>query len=104
MYIVLYNFQIKPELEKDFIKGWKGLTSLIYKFEGSLGSRLHKKDNENYIAYAQWPNKTVFENSGSNLPEQADHFRDMMRASCQDIKVLEKLDVTEDLLAHNVFK
>lgn len=43
MYIVLYTIIIKPNQEEKFIEAWKGLTSLIYKYEGSLGSRLHKK-------------------------------------------------------------
>lgn len=101
MYIVLYNFEVKPEKEKQFIESWKGLTDLIYKYEGSLGSRLHKKDNLNYIAYAQWPNKMKFEVSGKNLPEKANDFRELMRASCEAIEVLHKLEVVEDLLKKN---
>ena len=53
MYVVMYSFQIKPHQEQNFIESWKGLTALIYKYEGSLGSRLHKQKPQNYIAYAQ---------------------------------------------------
>ena len=101
MYIVLYAFYIKPNKETDFIKGWKGLTTLIYQHEGSLGSRLHKKEKLNYIAYAQWPSKSKFENSGSNMPKEADSYRNLMKDSCSEIKIIEKLEVIEDLLKTN---
>ncbi|WP_299363848.1 antibiotic biosynthesis monooxygenase [Winogradskyella sp.] len=98
MYIILYTFNVIPNKEDDFIEGWKGLTEFIYKHEGSLGSRLHKSDEHNYLAYAQWPDKATFENSSGNLPVQAEHFRSLMRASCNTIDILNKLDVVEDLL------
>tara|TARA_R110002049_G_scaffold159908_3_gene324948 strand:- start:671 stop:988 length:318 start_codon:yes stop_codon:yes gene_type:complete len=97
MYIVLYAFKVKPNQEENFIDSWKGLTSLIYKHEGSLGSRLHKKDVLNYIAYAQWPDKKTFDKSGKNLPEEANVYRNKMRSSCEKVEVLEKLEVVEDL-------
>ncbi len=98
MYIVLYAFDVRSNKEEDFIKGWKGLTELIYKYEGSLGSRLHKSDLGRYIAYAQWPNKMTFEESGKKLPEEANTYRELMRASCEKIEILHKLDALEDLL------
>ena len=98
MYIVLYKFQIKPELRHDFIKGWKGLTELIYKHEGSLGSRLHQSCEHHYIAYAQWPSKTIFENSGNKLPVEASKYRDIMKNACERIEIVEKLELIEDLL------
>lgn len=98
MYIVLYNFEVKINKEDDFIKAWKGLTELIYKHEGSLGSRLHKSNAKHYLAYAQWPNQQTFENSGNKLPEKANEFRQLMRASCEKIEVLYKMEMLEDLL------
>ncbi|REE08432.1 antibiotic biosynthesis monooxygenase [Winogradskyella pacifica] len=98
MYIVLYAVIIKPNQEDNFIEAWKGLTSLIYKYEGSLGSRLHKKDALNYLAYAQWPDKNTFDTAGGNLPKEANHFRDIMKASCEKFEVLDKFEVIEDLL------
>ena len=98
MYIVLYKIIIKPNQEEEFIQAWKELTSLIYKYEGSLGSRLHKKDALNFFAYAQWPDKNTFDNAGGNLPEDANHFRDIMKGSCEKFEVLEKFEIIEDLL------
>ncbi|MBU2926819.1 antibiotic biosynthesis monooxygenase family protein [Winogradskyella psychrotolerans] len=98
MYVVLYSIVIKPEQEDQFIGAWKGLTTLIYKYEGSLGSRLHKKDTLNFFAYAQWPDKNTFDNAGGNLPEEANELRDIMKASCEKFEVLEKFEMIEDLL------
>ncbi|WP_179337558.1 antibiotic biosynthesis monooxygenase family protein [Winogradskyella ludwigii] len=98
MYVVLYTIIIKPNQEDNFIEAWKGLTNLIYKYEGSLGSRLHKKDALNFFAYAQWPDKNTFDNASGNLPEEANHFRNKMKASCETFEVLEQFEMIEDLL------
>ncbi|GAA4891091.1 hypothetical protein GCM10023311_14260 [Flaviramulus aquimarinus] len=99
MYIILYSFQVKPEKEQNFIKGWKDLTNLIYKHEGSLGSRLHKQSAYQYVAYAQWPDKSTFKASGEKLPKQeADKARSLMRSSCENIEILNELEVVEDLI------
>ncbi|WP_299547933.1 antibiotic biosynthesis monooxygenase [Seonamhaeicola sp.] len=98
MYIVMYSFKVKPEQEGTFLESWRALTKLIYKYEGSLGSRLHKKESLHYIAYAQWPDKLSFDNSGSELPLEANKYRDLMRSSCEDTKVIHKFEVVEDLL------
>ncbi|MEC3906343.1 antibiotic biosynthesis monooxygenase [Tamlana sp. 2201CG12-4] len=98
MYIVLYSFVVKSNREKEFVQSWKALTELIYKHEGSLGSRLHKEADQHYIAYAQWPDKSKFENSGHNLPDEAEFFRKLMRESCKKIEIVKKLEVVDDKL------
>ena len=62
MRTIIYQFKVKELLNEEFINAWKELTELIYKYENSLGSRLHKKDDQTYIAYAQWPDKYTMEN------------------------------------------
>jgi quinol monooxygenase YgiN len=103
MYCLIYQFDVKPEKTKEFEAAWVGLTKLIYEFEGSLGSRLHIDENGNYIAYAQWPSKDVFDNAGNNMPAEADLFRKAMRESCTEIKTLYKLDEVTDLLKAEFF-
>ena len=98
MFAVIYSFQIKPDHENEFLDAWKGLTSLIYEYEGSLGSRLHKEKDDHYIAYAQWPDKSTWKNSGGNLPESANLVRLQMKNSCEKIETLFELDMVEDLL------
>ena len=54
MFAVIYQFKVKENRKAEFINAWKQLTHLIYEYEGSLGSRLHKQDDDVYLAYAQW--------------------------------------------------
>ena len=104
MFAVIYNFKVKPNKQERFIQGWKGLTELIYKFEGSLGSRLHRVGELEYLAYAQWPSKEVWINAGSNLPESATFFKSEMKESCVKIETTIQLDMVIDLLNQDVFE
>ncbi|MEM7160891.1 MAG: antibiotic biosynthesis monooxygenase [Bacteroidota bacterium] len=102
MFAVIYRFKVKEEYEKDFIQAWREMTLLIYQFEGSLGSRLHRESENTFIAYAQWPDKFTFNNSGSKLPESAKLISQRMRASCENISTLHKMETHEDLLQSEV--
>jgi heme-degrading monooxygenase HmoA len=98
MFAVIYSFKVKPGQAKSFEKAWENLTHLIYEFEGSLGSRLHKKDDLHYIAYAQWPDKSTWQNSGAKLPESSADIRKAMKDACEHIETLYELDMITDLL------
>ena len=98
MFSVIYKFEIKPDRKDSFEKSWKDLTHLIYNYAGSLGSRLHKKDKCNYIAYAQWPNKETWENSSNKLPEKSIEISKLMKESCNSIETLYELELIKDLL------
>ncbi|MBT8261019.1 MAG: antibiotic biosynthesis monooxygenase [Bacteroidia bacterium] len=104
MFTVIYSFKVKPNKEKVFIDSWKGLTSLIYKHEGSLGSRLHRENENLFIAYAQWPNKETWGKSGGKLPDSAAEFRKAMKDSCISIDTIYKMEVVSNLLKSNSFK
>lgn len=97
MFAVLYSFTIKPNKQEAFVKAWAELTELIYEYEGSLGSRLHRKSDTQYIAYAQWPSEAVYKNSGDNLPSSTDAVRQTMRDCCDKIEVLHELEMVADL-------
>jgi len=101
MFSVIYKFEIKPNREDSFEEAWKNLTSLIYDYAGSLGSRLHKKDNCIYIAYAQWPNKETWENSANKLPKEAAEVSKLMKESCISTETLFELELIEDLIKNN---
>ena len=103
MFAVIYLFEVKNGKEAQFIDAWKQITQLIYTHEGSLGSRLHKKDNTTYIAYAQWPNKEAWESAGEKLPEQASTIRLKMKEACTSIQTIHELAVIEDLTASKPF-
>lgn len=101
---IIYSFRVLNGKEEDFINGWTELTKLIYVFEGSYGSRLHKVDDQLFIAYAQWPDKEMYNGSGNNLPATAEAYRQQIRSSCSDIKTEFELGViVMDLLKNEPF-
>lgn len=104
MFAVIYKFKVRQGQDKKFKESWKALTQLIYKHEGSLGSRLHKSEGQLYIAYAQWPDKETWEKSGSKLPKSADAVRMAMRESCEEIKTEYQLEIADDLLKSDLNK
>lgn len=97
-FTVIYSFKIIEGKENEFITCWTELTKLIYKYEGSYGSRLHKVNENLFIGYAQWSSKEVFDKSGNNLPETANNFRKQMRDSCSEIKTIHEMYEVQDLL------
>lgn len=98
MFAAIYHFEVKENKETELIKAWEELTQLIYEYEGSLGSRLHSSGDNSFIAYAQWPNKELWENSGDKLPEQAKEVSKRMKEACIRIETLHELDCVSDLL------
>lgn len=102
-FTVIYSFQVLEGKEDEFILAWKGLTELIYEFRGSLGSRLHKLNESEYIAYAVWPNRETFYDVNRVLPDSADEFRTAMREACSKIETVYELDVVEDLISDHPF-
>lgn len=98
MFCVVYSFQVKPNLNDQFIKAWHDLTNIIYNNAGSLGSRLHRESNNHYVAYAQWPDKESWENASAKLPEESKFISQLMKDSCEKIETLYDLDVIDDLL------
>ncbi len=103
MFAVIYSFNIIPEKEDQFIHAWHELTRLIYQHENSYGSRLHREEENRYIAYAQWPDKATWKNAGPKLPPEADPFRRQMRDCCQEIKTLYEMELVDDQLAQHPF-
>lgn len=98
MFAVIYLFNVKPGHSESFITAWKELTLLLRERCHGLGSRLHKSTENEYIAYAQWPDKASWEQAGSLLSTEVTTIRENLRASCLEVKTLYELDVVADLL------
>lgn len=98
MFSVIYSFQAKEGFEETFESAWKELTILFLDFAGGLGSRLHKSEGNQYIAYAQWPDEETWEVANSKLPDDASKIREAMRNAIEKIEILYKLNVVDDLL------
>ena len=98
MFAVIYSFKVKPGLIEEFKQTWKELTVLIYHYEQSFGSRLHSSEENVFIAYALWPDKNTWKNSGTKLPSQATILRNRLRDVCEEFNTLHELIVEEDFL------
>ena len=58
MFCVIYRFTVKPGHEAQFRRHWLAVTKWYYHNAGvGLGSRLHRADTNEYIGYAQWPDR-----------------------------------------------
>ena len=57
MFAVLYRWRLKPGREDEFRENWKVLTVGIQRTYGATGSRLHRADNGEIVAYAVWPSR-----------------------------------------------
>jgi heme-degrading monooxygenase HmoA len=71
MFIVLYRWSIKPELEDQFIRAWSEVTDYYRKNHGSLGSRLHKGSDGIFYSYAQWRSAEQRQKAFEIVPELA---------------------------------
>lgn len=100
---MIYSFAVHKGMADKFIETWSELTRLIYRFEGSYGSRLHQVNDELYIAYAQWPDRATWAASGDRLPETSVGLRTRLRECCREIKTEYELKEIKDLLVNEVF-
>ena len=98
MFVIIYKFKVKKGSEAEFVKYWKLSTEIFVKYQGSLGSRLHKETDNTYIAYAQWSSEKMFDNLSSKIPERLEKIIDRMRDYCDMIEILYRLHCVEDLL------
>jgi heme-degrading monooxygenase HmoA len=98
MFSVIYSFDVKTDSVETFIAAWKKMTVLLYTREGSLGSRLHKVSDNQYIAYAQWPDRETWAKEKTNLPKSANEYQRIMSECCNSIKTEYAMELVEDLL------
>ena len=66
-FAVLYTWTVVPALEDDFVKAWS-VATMAYRTIGALGSRLHRSDEGEFVAYAEWPSREVWQESGARSP------------------------------------
>jgi heme-degrading monooxygenase HmoA len=54
MFVVLYRWRIKAELEAQFIAAWSEITAYYSENKYWRGSRLHRGADGIFYSYAQW--------------------------------------------------
>ena len=97
MFAVLYRWKLKPGTEAAFREAWCAATEAIRTRYGTGGSRLHRTEDDEVIAYAVWPSRADWEkaqNDSATLPDASDRMR-----ACVAVRVsTTPLDVIDDLL------
>jgi hypothetical protein len=96
MYIVLYRWRVKPELEAQFVEAWSEVTRFYVENFDSLGSRLHCGDDGIWYAYAQWKTAEQREYAFQNAPKMP--AGDKMRAAIEESFPEVKLEIQADYL------
>jgi len=96
MHCILYRFAVKDGMETAFVRHWETVTRMLLK-AGSLGSRLHRKDDNTFIGYAQWPSKEAYHQERV-LDDAFQEARSNMAACCNAIETLAELETVSDLL------
>lgn len=96
MFVILYRWRINPEKEAQFIEGWAEITGYYRENFDSLGSRLHRGDDDTFYAYAQWKTAEQRENAFRNSPkfEAANLMREAIVESFPEVR----LEILSDYL------
>lgn len=97
MYAVTYRWRVAPENEEDFKHRWHDLTVDIMRDHGGGGSRLHRAENGDWVAYARWPSKEARDKAFSDYSKQPDHSTPQREGRAELIEEV-WLEITDDLL------
>lgn len=97
MFCVIYEFIVEKSQQDRFKELWHQLSLRIRSESESLGSRLHKviDDEETWIAYAQWPARSVYENTPENVSYS--DVQELFVETCKGIKILYQMDCVDNL-------
>ena len=99
MFVAVYRWRLKEGQEGRFREGWRRLTEELARERGGLGSRLHRADDGEWVAYAQWPDRRAWEAGASGEVADAEAVA-LMRESVEVSHPAVLLEVAEDLLRH----
>ncbi len=102
MFIALYRWKVKIGHEQDFLAGWHSRTKEIYQHCNSLGSRLHQAEDGTWVAYAQWPDRQIYD-AAQSIPVVNAEAREMFRESIEESYPDIYMNVIDDLLKPEVF-
>lgn len=97
MFAVQYRWRMKPGMEDTFRAAWRTMTEAIRARHQTSGSRLHRTDDGELVAYAVWPSRQAWEaarKQASADPEAGA----AMRACIEQSLGAVPLDIVDDLL------
>jgi len=101
MFIVLYRWRIKLQLEQQFIESWSEITEYYLKNFDSLCSRLHRGNDNLFYAYAQWKSSEQRKQAFQNLPAGITARKKILEAIEESFPEIE-LEITSDFLKSQI--
>ncbi len=97
MIAVIYRWRVEKKHEAEFQRRWHEITQDILQHHGGGGSRLHKAENGEWVAYARWPSR---QDRDRAFAARAHEMQDKTPQGEGKAELLEEiwLDITDDLL------
>lgn len=83
-FAVVYRWRLVEGKEEQFRAAWERVTLALLTHRGALGSRLHRTEDDTWLAYAQWPDRETWQRSRDAEPIDAaslDQMRDAVKES-----------------------
>ncbi|MGI8787928.1 MAG: hypothetical protein ACR2HG_09230 [Pyrinomonadaceae bacterium] len=91
MFVVLYRWRVKSNLEQQFVESWSAITSYLRSEYDSLGSRLHRGDDGIWYGYAQWKSagqrEQAFASQSEMISEASQKMREAVAESFPEIQL-----------------
>jgi len=84
-------------MEQSFQDAWQEVTRQLIRERGGRGSRLHRSSDGEWIAYAQWPSRQIWEASRA-LGAVDPIASKALQASIEETKEPLLLDLVSDML------
>ncbi|MDQ3180168.1 MAG: antibiotic biosynthesis monooxygenase [Acidobacteriota bacterium] len=92
MFVVLYRWRIKPNLESQFVKNWSVRTAYLREKYDSLGSRLHRGSDGIWYSYAQWKSaeqrEKAFASETNTFSEASQKFQEAIEETFPEIQLV----------------
>ncbi len=110
MFCVIYRFKLKPHQEALYMRCWDIITDYFIKHRGSLGSSLHKSEEQLWVAYSRWPDKATRDASwpGDGIVNQdlpgavVDAIETMQRFKHENVDLEQYDDITMHLVTDKI--
>lgn len=97
MKAAIYRWKVAPEDEDHFMRRWHEITKDIVRDHGGGGSRLHRAENGDFVAYARWPTRADRDRAFAAYSNDPDHTIPQRQGKAELIEEV-WLDVLDDLL------
>ena len=98
MFVVLYRWRVRENLEQQFVENWSARTAYLREKYDSLGSRLHRGGDGIWYSYAQWKSAEqrdrAFDAESNMVYETSQKFQEAIEETFPEIQ----LEVISDYL------